>query len=61
MEFFVAIALFFIFFSLASGFLALGMALGYIIIVTTVAPGWLLVLVGVGVIWHLGSEESHRS
>ncbi len=56
MEFFVALALFFILFSLSAGFIAIGMAFGYFIIVTGILPWWVIIPVLVGWFWRLGGQ-----
>lgn len=56
MELFVALALLFIGFSMGAGFLAVGMALGYVLIVTSVLPWWVIVTGLAAWVWWLGGK-----
>ncbi len=56
MEFFVALVLFFIIFTMASGVLAVGMAVGYLVLFGML-PWWVIFPVMAAVIWWLGAER----
>ncbi len=56
MEVFVGLALFFILFSVGAGIIAMGMAFGYLIIVTGIFPWWVIIPVIAGWIWWLGGQ-----
>jgi len=57
MEFFVAIALFFIFFWLASGALAIGIAAVYLLFVMEIVPWWLIMFTLVAWVYWLGADD----
>ncbi len=56
----VALAVFIILFWLASAFLAMGIALVYLFIVTGILPWWAIIPMIAGWIWWLGGERSDQ-